>query len=61
MGHFKGDKQDTDERSPIFIQWIDCVYQLVKQFPNSFQFNIKLLTFLAHEVYTCKFGTFLFD
>jgi len=23
MGHFKGDKQDTDQRSPIFIQWID--------------------------------------
>jgi protein tyrosine/serine phosphatase len=23
MGHFKADKQDTDQRSPIFIQWLD--------------------------------------
>lgn len=23
MGHFKGDKQDIDQRSPIFIQWLD--------------------------------------
>ena len=34
MGHFKGEKQDTDQRSPIFVQWIDCVYQLLKQFPT---------------------------
>ena len=52
MGHFKGDKQDTDQRSPIFIQWLDSVYQLLKQFPTAFQFNVELLTFLAHEVYT---------
>lgn len=61
MGHFKADKQDLDQRSPIFVQWLDCVYQIVKQFPTAFQFNVNLLHFLAHEVYTCKFGTFLFD
>ena len=61
MGHFKADKQDTDQRSPIFIQWLDWVYQLLKQFPTAFQFNVELLTFLAHEVYTWKYGTFLFD
>lgn len=61
MGHFKNEKQDPDERSPIFIQWLDWVHQLWKQFPTAFQFNINLLSFLAHEVYTWKFGTFLFD
>ena len=61
LGHFKGDKQDASQKSPIFIQWLDWIYQIVKQFPTSFQFNVELLTFLAHEVYTCRFGTFLFD
>ncbi|CAI2381707.1 unnamed protein product [Moneuplotes crassus] len=61
LGHFKVQKQDTSQRSPIFIQWLDCVHQLLHQFPTAFQFNIDLLTFLAHEVYTCKYGTFLFD
>jgi len=50
-----------DERSPVFIQFLDCVFQLLQQFPTSFQFNSKLLLFLAHHVYTCKFGTFIFD
>lgn len=31
--------EDTNERSPVFLQWLDCVYQLYKQFPCAFQFN----------------------
>ncbi len=31
------------EQSPIFIQWLDCVYQLMKQFPTAFEFNISYL------------------
>jgi rhodanese-related sulfurtransferase len=58
-GHFKDDSHMPDERSPVFIQFLDCVYQLLLQFPTQFQFNNKLLLFLAHHVYTCKFGTFL--
>ena len=60
-GHFQDQDHEENERSPIFIQFLDCVHQLLKQFPTSFQFNNKLLLFLAHHVYTCKFGTFLFD
>lgn len=30
---------DPNERSPVFLQWLDCVYQLYKQFPCAFQFN----------------------
>lgn len=29
------------------------------QFPSAFEFNTTLLLFLAHHVYTCKYGTFL--
>ncbi|XP_069134648.1 LOW QUALITY PROTEIN: phosphatidylinositol-3,5-bisphosphate 3-phosphatase MTMR3-like, partial [Argopecten irradians] len=30
---------DTNERCPVFLQWIDCVFQLYSQFPTAFQFN----------------------
>lgn len=60
-GHFKDDNIAPDERSPIFIQFLDCVYQIIRQFPTAFQFNDKLLLFLAHHVYTWKYGTFLWD
>ena len=60
-GHFRNDSIMPDERSPVFIQFLDAVYQLITQFPTYFQFNTKLLLFLAHHVYSCKFGTFLGD
>lgn len=52
--------QDT-ERSPVFIQWLDVVFQLIFQKPSSFEFKSNLLVFLACHVYSCRYGTFLFD
>ena len=45
--------------SPIFVQWLDCVYQVVRQFPSYFEFTPKLLEFLNENVYSCFYGTFL--
>ena len=47
--------------SPIFIQWLDSLYQLMEQNYTKFQFNFNLLLFLADEMYTGKYGTFLFN
>mmetsp|Transcript_16135 Transcript_16135/g.34877 ORF Transcript_16135/g.34877 Transcript_16135/m.34877 type:complete len:889 (-) Transcript_16135:198-2864(-) len=47
--------------SPIFIQWLECVYQIMEQFPSAFEFRSSLLLVLATEVMTNQYGSFLFD
>jgi hypothetical protein len=50
---------DAAERSPIFVQFLDAVYQCLIQQPDEFEFNQRLLWYLAREAHTCRFGTFL--
>ncbi|XP_075957559.1 phosphatidylinositol-3,5-bisphosphate 3-phosphatase MTMR2 isoform X2 [Anarhichas minor] len=58
VGH--GDKNHTDaDRSPVFIQFIDCVWQLTRQFPAAFEFNEYFLVTILDHLYSCLFGTFL--
>lgn len=60
MGHGSDNYADQD-RSPIFLQFIDCVWQLLNQNEKFFEFNEKFLLEIAHHMFTCQFGTFLFD
>jgi hypothetical protein len=50
-----------DQQSPIFVQFLDCVNQLLRQFPTHFEFNERLLLELTQLLYNCRFGTFLCD
>ncbi|XP_059384788.1 myotubularin-like isoform X3 [Carassius carassius] len=60
IGH--GDKNHADQdRSPIFVQFIDCVWQMTKQFPTAFEFNERLLVVILDHLYSCRFGTFLYN
>uniref|UniRef100_A0A8D2ICH6 Myotubularin n=1 Tax=Urocitellus parryii TaxID=9999 RepID=A0A8D2ICH6_UROPR len=60
IGH--GDKNHADaDRSPIFLQFIDCVWQMSKQFPTAFEFNEQFLITILDHLYSCRFGTFLFN
>jgi hypothetical protein len=59
-GHGLPDK-GNQERSPIFLQWLDVLHQVRSQFPDAFEFNDDLLVFLADHVYSGLFGTFLGD
>ncbi|KAK7933243.1 hypothetical protein WMY93_004139 [Mugilogobius chulae] len=51
--------EDLNERCPVFLQWLDCVHQLQRQFPCSFEFNEAFLVKLVQHSYSCLFGTFL--
>ncbi|KAI8868484.1 phosphatases II [Ramicandelaber brevisporus] len=49
------------EASPVFHQFLDCVYQLWTQHPTRFEFTEDFLIQLHQAVYSCQFGTFLFN
>ncbi|KAL6060525.1 Myotubularin- protein 2 [Balamuthia mandrillaris] len=49
------------QRSPIFLQFLDCVWQLMGQFPLAFEFNENFLVELMDGMFGCKYGTFLFN
>ena len=45
----------------VILQYLDCVYQLLMQFPSEFEFTSEFLLFIAKYYNTNLFGTFLFD
>ena len=47
------------EFSPVLLQWLDIVWQLMRQFPHAFEFNEAYLLFLVDALYSNWFGTFL--
>ncbi|XP_031369854.1 myotubularin-related protein 3 isoform X2 [Apis dorsata] len=51
--------EDPNERCPVFLQWLDCVHQLILQFKCSFQMSSAYLVKLAQHTYSQLFGTFL--
>ncbi|KAK7925674.1 hypothetical protein WMY93_007984 [Mugilogobius chulae] len=66
FGHKFGDRcghqenaDDVSEQCPVFLQWLDCVHQLLKQFPCLFEFNEAFLVKMVQHTYSCLYGTFL--
>ena len=49
----------TREQSPIFLVFLDCVYQIHNQFPCSFEFNEEFIILHFKHAYASQFGTFL--
>lgn len=39
--------------------FLDCVWQIYKDTPDSFEFHNRLLIFLADQAFCGRFGTFL--
>ena len=49
------------ETSPTFHQFLDATYQLLHQHPTRFEFNERFLRRLLYHLYSCQYGTFLFN
>ncbi|XP_052311291.1 phosphatidylinositol-3-phosphatase myotubularin-1 isoform X5 [Populus trichocarpa] len=47
-----------NQQSPIFLQWIDCVSQLLRMYPFAFEFSSAFLVDLLDCVLSCRFGNF---
>ena len=60
FGHkFRDRTVNPSEFCPIFVQFLDAVFQIIRQLPNEFQFTNEYLLFLAEAVYSGKYGTFM--
>ncbi|KAM9375518.1 myotubularin-related protein 7a isoform 2-T2 [Pholidichthys leucotaenia] len=50
---------DSKEVSPIMDQFLECVWQLMEQFPCAFEFSERFLVTIHNHVYSCQFGNFI--
>ncbi len=59
LGHATQAANTDKEYSPVFLQFLDCVYQIMYQFPTLFEFNEAFLLEIALHAYSLRFGTFV--
>uniref|UniRef100_A0A6G1SK07 Myotubularin-related protein 3 n=1 Tax=Aceria tosichella TaxID=561515 RepID=A0A6G1SK07_9ACAR len=53
--------EDPNERCPVFLQWLDCIQQLLVQYPKHFEFNSRYLDKLNRHTYSNVFCTFSYN
>ncbi|KAF0292492.1 Myotubularin-related protein 10 [Amphibalanus amphitrite] len=53
--------RDGAKKSPVFLLFLDCVHQLLVQFPARFEFTETLLVSLWDSLHVSVFDTFLFN
>ncbi|XP_071844612.1 myotubularin-related protein 10-like isoform X3 [Apostichopus japonicus] len=53
--------ESTEDVSPVFLLFLDCVFQLMRQYPMAFEFNDTFLIILWDSLHTCIFDTFIFS
>ncbi|XP_036164775.1 myotubularin-related protein 12 isoform X2 [Myotis myotis] len=54
-------RQSDKEEVPVFLLFLDCVWQLVHQHPPAFEFTETYLTVLSDSLYIPIFTTFFFN
>ncbi|MEE6508865.1 hypothetical protein FKM82_023313 [Ascaphus truei] len=55
-GYLNGDPKEV---SPVFTQFVECIWQLTEQFPCAFEFSERYLLELHDHVFSCQFGNFI--
>jgi len=61
MQHRFASQNHIKETSPIFHQFLEAVRQVQRQYPERFEFNERFLRQLYYHLYSCQFGTFIFN
>lgn len=54
-------EEKESQESPVFLHFLDCVFQLMNQFPSAFEFSETYLLGLFDALLSCMFDTFLLD
>ncbi|KDQ07073.1 hypothetical protein BOTBODRAFT_167425 [Botryobasidium botryosum FD-172 SS1] len=49
------------ETSPVFHQFLESLRQIQRQFPTRFEYNGAFLERIHYHLYSCQFGTFLYN
>lgn len=50
---------DKKQVAPIFHQFLECLYLILVQFPNAFEYTEELLLSTFYAVYSKEFGNFI--
>jgi hypothetical protein len=58
---FSSGNSHQKEISPVFHQFLDCVRQIQRQSPDRYEYNEQFLLDLHYHLYSCQFGSFLFN
>ncbi|XP_029916384.1 myotubularin-related protein 12 isoform X1 [Myripristis murdjan] len=53
--------KDKENVSPVFLLFLECVWQLLQQYGPAFQFSETYLTVLSDSIHVPVFSTFLFN
>ena len=62
LGHGDSpDVRDHSQTSPVFLQFLESVSNLVRLSPGHFEFNTLFLLDISQHITSCRFGTFLCD
>ena len=60
-GYFSKEEVKENQESPILLQYLDATQQLLVQYPMYFEFNMKFLVFIANNIKSGLYGTFMFN
>ena len=60
-GYYSKEESSDNQQSPILLQYLDATQQLLVQYPMYFEFNMKFLLFIANNINSGLYGTFLFN
>ncbi|ETP42310.1 hypothetical protein F442_10771 [Phytophthora nicotianae P10297] len=61
IGVGKDIMDQPNERSPVMLLFLDCVWQMTRQFPTCFEFNEKFLIHISDSLISGLYGTFLYN